>query len=127
MPDLCKNDETRRFIAHSLRTTAITAMSDAGLTTETSMFMSDTKCEESLKSYCRHPSKYSTEKVNSTILGSVATDERNQTIVNSIVPTNASMFLAVTNQKLSINKESSNLTTFGANSIFKDCTFILTI
>jgi hypothetical protein len=32
MPDICKNAKVKRFTAHSERTTAITAMSDAGLT-----------------------------------------------------------------------------------------------
>lgn len=121
MPDICKNAGTRRFTAHSLRTTAITAMSDAGLTDRNIMFMSDHKCEESLKSYCRRPSTEQ-KKVISTILGSVATGERNQTTVNSIVPTNVCLPV-ITNQKLSINKESSHLTGFGGNSIFKDYHF----
>ncbi|VDI07745.1 Hypothetical predicted protein [Mytilus galloprovincialis] len=32
MPDFCKNTGVKRYTAHSLRSTAITAMSDAGLT-----------------------------------------------------------------------------------------------
>lgn len=53
MPDLCKNAGTHTFTAHFLRTTAITAMSDEGLTKRNIMFISDHKCEESLKSYRR--------------------------------------------------------------------------
>ncbi|XP_078309646.1 uncharacterized protein LOC144618023 [Crassostrea virginica] len=97
MPDICKNARTRRFTAHSLRTTAITAitaMSDAGLTDRNIMFMFDHKCEESLKSYCRRP-RNELKKGISTILGSVATGEKNKTTVNSIVPTRASHFYSV--------------------------------
>ncbi|XP_062574457.1 uncharacterized protein LOC134236294 [Saccostrea cucullata] len=71
MPDICKNATTKRYTAHSLRTTSITAMSDAGLTDRNIMFMSDHKCEESLKSYCRRPSVQQ-KKMISSVLGSVA-------------------------------------------------------
>lgn len=55
MPDICKNAGVTRYTVHSLRATAITAMSDAGLTDRNIMFMSDHKCEGSLQSYCRRP------------------------------------------------------------------------
>ncbi|CAC5412465.1 unnamed protein product [Mytilus coruscus] len=62
MPDICKNAGVNRYTAHSLRSTAITAMSDAGLTDRNIMYMSDHKCEESLKSYCRRPSNEQKQK-----------------------------------------------------------------
>ena len=49
-----------------------TAMSDAGLTDRNIMYMSDHKCEESLKSYCRRPSTGQKQKI-STVLENVAT------------------------------------------------------
>ena len=72
MPDICKNAGVKRYTAHSLRSTAITAMSDAGLTDRNIMFMSDHKCEESLKSYCRRPSNEQKQKI-SAVLDNVAT------------------------------------------------------
>ncbi|CAC5384776.1 unnamed protein product [Mytilus coruscus] len=60
------------YTGHSLRSTAITAMSDAGLTDRSIMFMSDHKCEESLKSYCRRPSTVQKYKISS-VLDNVAT------------------------------------------------------
>lgn len=56
MPDICKNAGVKRYTEHFLRSTEITAMSNAGLTDINIMYMSDHKCEESLKSYCRRPS-----------------------------------------------------------------------
>lgn len=50
MPDICKNAGVKRYTAHFIRSTAITAMSDAGLADINNMYMSDHKCEESLKS-----------------------------------------------------------------------------
>jgi hypothetical protein len=49
-----------------------TAMSDAGLTDRNIMYMSDHKCEEFLKSYCRRPSTEQKKKIISTVLDSVA-------------------------------------------------------
>ncbi|CAC5395249.1 unnamed protein product [Mytilus coruscus] len=72
MPDICKNAGFKRYTGHSLRSTAITAMSDAGLTDRSIMFMSDHKCEESLKSYCRRPSTVQKYKISS-VLDNVAT------------------------------------------------------
>ncbi|CAC5371797.1 unnamed protein product [Mytilus coruscus] len=72
MPDICKNAGVKRYTAHSLRSTAITAMSDAGLTDRNIMYMSDHKCEESLKSYCRRPSNEQKQKI-SAVLDNVAT------------------------------------------------------
>ena len=72
MPDICKNAGVKRYTGHSLRATAITAMSDAGLTDRNIMYMSDHKCEESLKSYCRRPSTGQKQKI-STVLENVAT------------------------------------------------------
>ncbi|CAG2229265.1 unnamed protein product [Mytilus edulis] len=51
MPDICKNAGVKRYTGHSLRSTAITAMIDAGLTDRSIMFMSDHKCKESLKNH----------------------------------------------------------------------------
>ncbi|CAC5422622.1 unnamed protein product [Mytilus coruscus] len=72
MPDICKNAGVKRYTGHSLRSTSITAMSDAGLTDRSIMFMSDHKCEESLKSYCRRPSTVQKYKISS-VLDNVAT------------------------------------------------------
>ena len=61
-----------QHIRYIVRSTAITAMSDAGLTDRNIMFMSDHKCEESLKSYCRRPSNEQKQKI-SAVLDNVAT------------------------------------------------------
>ncbi|CAC5410637.1 unnamed protein product [Mytilus coruscus] len=82
MPDICKNAGVKRYTPHSLRSTAITAMSDAGLTDRNIMYMSDHKCEESLKSYCRRPSNEQKQKIRA-VLDNVATGSANST---SLVP-----------------------------------------
>lgn len=80
MPDICKNAGVTRYTGHSLRATAITATSDAGLTDRNIMFMSDNKCGGSLKSYCRRPSTGQKQMI-SEVLGSIATG--NSTSVNN--------------------------------------------
>ena len=63
-------------------------MSDAGLTDRNIMFMSDHKCEESLKSYCRRPGTTHKQLINN-VLENVATGEKNLSIVpvtNAMIP-----------------------------------------
>lgn len=60
------------YTGHSFRCTAITVTCDSGLTDESIMFMSDHKCEESLKSYCRRQSTIQKHTVSSA-LDNVAT------------------------------------------------------
>ena len=152
MIDICKNAGATRYTAHSLRSTAITAMSDAGLTDRNIMFMSDHKCEESLKSYCRRPSTEQ-KKMISSVLGNVASGEKNLPVIRTapnpvhvsapemaqnpvhVVPavtataqnpdsilTSATGVLT-SSQSLNINRETSQLSGFGAHSMFKDCHF----
>ncbi|CAG2229381.1 unnamed protein product [Mytilus edulis] len=83
MPDICKNAGVKRYTGHSLRSTAITAMSDAGLTDRSIMFMSDHKCEESLKSYCRRPSTVQKHTISS-VLDKVATGNSSTSV--ALVP-----------------------------------------
>ena len=136
MVDICKNAGANRFTAHSLRSTAITAMSDAGLTDRNIMFMSDHKCEESLKSYCRRPSTVQ-KKTISSVLGNVATGEKNLPVETAVVPTRAPGSVDVvpglpgvlSSQSLNISTQSNNdtsqLSGFAAHSVFKDCHFHL--
>jgi hypothetical protein len=131
--DICKNSGVTIYTSHSLRATAITAMSDAGLTDRNIMFMSDHKCEESLKSYCRRPGTTHKQLINN-VLENVATGEKNLSIVpvtNAMIPvtvpavvpsSDTAMIPGVltSNQSLNINRENTG---FGAYSVFKDCNF----
>jgi len=130
MPDICKNAGTPRYTAHSLRSTAITAMSDAGLSDRSIMFMSDHKCEQSLKSYCRRPSTAQKEII-SNVLENVATGEKNLPLVpvsgKSVIPAAAGSSCAVmpssTNNVLAMNQQSNQMSSFATHSTFNNCHF----
>ena len=108
-------------------------MSDAGLTDRNIMFMSDHKCEESLKSYCRRPGTTHKQLINN-VLENVATGEKNLSIVpvtNAMIPVTVPAVVPssdtpmipevlTSNQSLNINRENTG---FGAYSVFKDCNF----
>lgn len=135
MGDICKNSGVTRYTVHAMRATAITAMSDAGLTDRNIMFMSDHKFEESLKSYCRRPST-TQKQIISNVLENVATGEKNLPIApvtNAMTPVTVSVVVPssdtpmipgalTSNQGLNINRENTG---FIAYCVFKDCNFPL--
>jgi hypothetical protein len=67
MPDICKNVGVQRYTGHSLRATAIQAMSDAGFETRNILFMTDHKREESLKTYSRRNSTEQKQLISSVL------------------------------------------------------------
>ena len=133
MGDICKNSGVTRYTVHAMRATAITAMSDAGLTDRNIMFMSVYKCEESLKYYCRRPST-TQKQIISNMLENVATGEKNLPIVpvtNAMTPVTVSAVVPssytpmipaalTSHQSLNINRKNNG---FGVYSVFKDCDF----
>lgn len=76
MADICKSSKTvKRYTAHSLRATAIQAMSDQGFETRHIMYMSGHRNESSIKSYSRAPS--TTQKKHlSTALSNMASGSK---------------------------------------------------
>ena len=127
MPDICKHAGTLRYTAHSLRSTALTAISDSGLSDRSIMLMSDQKCEQSLKSYCRRPSTAQKEII-SNVLENVATGEYNLLLSwvpvygNSAIPSTAGSSCAVmpssTNNVLAMNQQSNQISSFATHSTF---------
>ncbi|CAC5374667.1 unnamed protein product [Mytilus coruscus] len=146
IPDICTNVGVKRYTGHSLRSTAITAMSDAVSTDRSIMFMSDHKCEESLKSYCRRPSTDQKYKISS-VLDNVATGNSSSsaalvpvapsnsaaisTLPNNVTETGQSVFtertplhsIDIPNHNVLVNRQSniqtSKLSGFAANSVFQ--------
>ena len=87
MPDICKtNSGVQRCTGHSLRATAITALSDAGFTDRNIIYMSNHKRDTSLQIYCRRPSTNQEERI-SNVLGQIATGMTVNSPQTSTMPT----------------------------------------
>ena len=97
-------------------------MSDAGLSDRSIMFMSDHKCEQSLKSYCRRPSTAQKEII-SNVLENVAAGENNLPLVpvsgKSVIPAAAGSCCAAmpssTNNVLAMNQQSNQMYSFATH------------
>ena len=94
-------------------------MSDAGLTDRNIMFMSDHKCEGSLKSYCRRPSTGQKQMI-SEVLGSIATGNSTSTSVNT---SHCSPQNVVMNSQTQQVNTMTKMHGFATDSVFQNCSF----
>ncbi|KAL3866008.1 hypothetical protein ACJMK2_043349 [Sinanodonta woodiana] len=141
MPDICKNAGVQRYTAHSLRATAIQAMSDAGFATRNILFMTDHKHEESLKTYSRRPSTEQKQLISSVLENmanggqdqsvsdpntnsSFAADQNQQPLINSPIRiSNTLIAQSFQHSNTQLCNQTKHMAGFASNSTFNNCTF----
>ncbi|XP_069140542.1 uncharacterized protein [Argopecten irradians] len=67
MPEICKHSGVKKYTAHCLRATAITAMNDSGFEARHIMFMSGHRSEAAIRSYNRTCSNQQKKSLSNTL------------------------------------------------------------